>query len=85
MKVLLIRTPSTHNIFELFQSPIPSSNPTAVPAGGPSPGVPGLPDLIPPGHRERVDRYTPAIHPVDPHPGRETVIVEMHPQGVTIR
>lgn len=69
----------------LRKSPIPSSNPVAGSNSvvGTSPGI--LPDLIPTGHRERVDRYTPAIHPVDPHPGRETVIVEMHPQGVTIR
>jgi hypothetical protein len=45
----------------------------------------GLPDLIPAGHRDRVDRFTPAVNPTDPHEGRETIIIEMHPQGVTIR
>jgi len=54
----------------------------------PAVGVAGgqLPDLIPAGHRDRPsDRCTPAIHPQNPHDGRETIIVEMHPQGVTIR
>ena len=59
-----------------FQSPLPSPLPTAA-AGG-------LPDLIPAGHRDRVDRYTAAINPADPHQasidyqsniGRVTIII----------